>query len=393
MIKNYLPVLCGLLLSAATTAQCPLIAGIMVNACGTENNNEFIYLRTGSTAVNVNDLVIQLPTNGSITLANTNDFSPPAVTSITPLGACITVLDDGSVIPANAAVAIFMSNNVSQQYDFTSWCTQFGAVYLLYRNVAAPTTPTYLNTSPTPLQRTTNLSINGQPACTAAFTYNAPTTSVDGDFYQFPSPVAGVSIAPAPSNNGCASPPFNLLPLRLKSFTARTINDVVSLQWTTSQEQQTNYFEPEKSKDGRQFTAIGRVAAAGNSDFELAYTFEDKEPVSAPVYYRLRMVDLDGAAEYSTTVRVVSPADGFRITAVSPNPAANELVTAWNAATRSQTTLLVRDMNGKALLRKVVNSARGYNLVRIPVQALASGIYFLSLVNEQQVLTEKFIKR
>ncbi|WP_315814963.1 hypothetical protein [Paraflavitalea speifideaquila] len=77
-------VLCCLASPAATLSQCPHIAGIMVDACGLENNNEFIFLRTGSNPVNVNDIGIALPANGNITVANLNDFSPPDPSNLTP---------------------------------------------------------------------------------------------------------------------------------------------------------------------------------------------------------------------------------------------------------------------------------------------------------------------
>ncbi len=82
MRKTYLAIL-SLLITAATSAQCPHIAGIFADACGQENRNEFLFLLNGPTALNVNNLAITFPTNGSVTVANTNDFSAPAGTSAT----------------------------------------------------------------------------------------------------------------------------------------------------------------------------------------------------------------------------------------------------------------------------------------------------------------------
>jgi hypothetical protein len=365
----------------------------MVDACGLENNNEFIYLRSGASPLNVDDLAITLPANPNITVANTNDFSPPDPSNLTPLGACLVVIDDGAIIPPNSSVVIFMSNNITMTYDFTSWCTQFGTVYILYRNLASPTTPTFLNTNPTAVQRTVNLSVNGVPACNAAFTYNVPTTSVDGNFYQFPAPAAGVSISPGPVNNGCASPPFSVLPIRLKSFMANLVNESVQMQWITSMEQQTDHFEVQKSNNGSQFTSLGKVQAAGNSNGDITYGYKDPEKITALTYYRLLTVDIDGTKDYSKIVTVKPGMNGFELIEVSPNPAINELVVAWNATTKSMATIMITDLAGRVVSTKSLNGVAGYNRLRLPVYALQSGIYYVRLLSENQSASRKFIKQ
>ncbi|WP_315814962.1 T9SS type A sorting domain-containing protein [Paraflavitalea speifideaquila] len=303
------------------------------------------------------------------------------------------VIDDGAVIPPNSSVVIFMSNNITITYNFTSWCTQFGTVYILYRNLVSPTTPTFLNTSASPEQRTASLSINGVPACNAAFKYNVPTTSTEGNFYQFPTPTAGVSISPGSVNNGCASPPFSVLPISLKSFTATLANEAVQIQWTTSTEQQTDYFEVQRSSNGSQFISLGKVVAAGNSNSDLTYSYKDPGKITAPAYYRLLTVDMDGTKEYSKVVRVKPGISAFELIEVSPNPAISELVVAWNAVSAGSTTVMIGDLSGRVVYTRNLGGVAGYNRIRLPISVLLPGLYQLRLQSDQHTASRKFIKQ
>jgi hypothetical protein len=89
------------------------------------------------------------------------------------------------------------------------------------------------------------------------------------------------------------------LPLTLLQFTVTKQNNTALLQWQTGQEENTNDFIIERSGDGKTFTDIGSVAAAGTSHVKLNYYFTDGDPLEGINYYRLRERDLDGKATYS----------------------------------------------------------------------------------------------
>lgn len=279
---QYLPLLFSILLGAGvrSIAQCPRVAGIMVDACATgpaESRNEFIFFLNGNTPLNVDDLHVTFPSNPPIS-TGTDDFAPN--TGQTPIGSCLTVLDDGGVIPANAPFIMFMSNDVEVTYDFSSWCTEYGTVYLLYKNVLVPTFATFLNETTTPgTHRSVTVSLASTTSCNATFTYEVPVgTSVDGNFFRFPEPTAGVSMSPGFVNNGCASPPFELLPVTLEGFTASYRNNHVQLSWSTATELNASHFEILRSSDGIQYATIGTVAANGNTSSITQYSYNDNDP-------------------------------------------------------------------------------------------------------------------
>ena len=100
------------------------------------------------------------------------------------------------------------------------------------------------------------------------------------------------------------------LPILLSRFTAFRQDNQVLLQWQTDQEQNSRDFTIERSADGTHFTDIGTVAAAGNSNQPLLYSFTDRTPEKFANYYRLKETDLDGKATVSAVKLVVFPVAG-----------------------------------------------------------------------------------
>lgn len=378
-------------------AQCPRVAGIMVDACSTgptESRNEFVFCVNGSTTLNVDELNMSFPANAAIGAGNT-DFAPNTGTA--PIGGCLQILDDGDVIPANAPFIIFMSSNVAVAYDFSSWCTQYGTVYLLYKTNPAPTTATFLNETPAPgTQRSVSLSVTGSPACTATYTYDVLVgtgVSVDGNFYRFPAPTAGISLSPGFVNNGCASPPFEMLPVTLEGFTAGIRNGEVQLSWSTATELNASHFEILKSTDGINYSTIGAVSATGNSNSVIRYSYADKNAEENRIYYRLKMVDLDGSSELSKIISIRANAGGNTLNNLYPNPASAELVIEWNGSSSQKTQISIRNLQGQLLQTKTVITLPGFNQLKLNTSQLSAGQYFITLDFGTDNIVQAFLRQ
>ncbi|MBC7628123.1 MAG: hypothetical protein H7254_12630, partial [Ferruginibacter sp.] len=94
------------------------------------------------------------------------------------------------------------------------------------------------------------------------------------------------------------------LPVSLVDFTATKQNKVVDLNWQTSIEQNSSYFDVEFSRDGSKFESIGKVKASISSTTYKSYSTKHLSPVNGLNYYRLKLVDVDGSSKYSA-VRTV----------------------------------------------------------------------------------------
>lgn len=162
---------------------------------------------------------------------------------------------------------------------------------------------------------------------------------------------------------------FVTLPLGTTSFTAQPQNHSVDLQWTTATEQNSNYFVIQRSQDGVNWTSIGQVAAADNSDNTLQYNFVDRQPFTGTNDYRLQMTDDNGASVYSP-IRNVNFTGAAIAISWYPNPVHDRL-TITSSSTLQSATMITLD--GRILQAfDGIASGQSLDLSRYPF-----GIYFL----------------
>ncbi|MBG8554194.1 RCC1 domain-containing protein [Hymenobacter guriensis] len=164
------------------------------------------------------------------------------------------------------------------------------------------------------------------------------------------------------------------LPVQLTQFMAQATGpQVVRLSWATAQETNSATFEVERSSDGQQFAAIGKVAAAGTSTMPRSYQLLDERlPAGAAVlYYRLRQVDQNGTAAYSLVQAVPLAGTGATRLMVYPNPARDGAATLIGAAPGTAVQLL--DALGRPVLSATADAA-GNVVLSLPT-GLPAGMY------------------
>ncbi|MCB0847845.1 MAG: T9SS type A sorting domain-containing protein, partial [Bacteroidetes bacterium] len=111
---------------------------------------------------------------------------------------------------------------------------------------------------------------------------------------------------------------MNTFPVGWLGFHAFPEESAVLCEWITGFEQNTHYFQVEKSANGVDFEAIGKVQASGASSEELIYQFTDRNPHKGKSWYQIRQIDLDGSFSLSQVEEIVF--SGKEIS-IYPNPA------------------------------------------------------------------------
>lgn len=180
------------------------------------------------------------------------------------------------------------------------------------------------------------------------------------------------------------------LPLQFVSFTAKLQNNKGLLEWRTANELNCDYFDIEKSTNGRNFTAIGRVDAknaASNS-----YTFIDEQLSYGTNYYRLLQVDKDGKSTYSSTVILNTNKQNAEVFTVYPNPVKQQATVNITSNTEERVTLQVFNTLGKLVLSKNVQLFSGNQSINLDMKQLPAGVYSISLIGNDRVITQKLIK-
>lgn len=183
-----------------------------------------------------------------------------------------------------------------------------------------------------------------------------------------------------------------ILPLKLVSFTGTVQNNATLLDWTTTNEINVSHFEIERSINGVDFTKIGSQTARGNSISKFDYSYIDNDAANLGplvIYYRLKMVDIDGTFSYS---RIISVAfSSSREYLVRPNPVQQTLFVHCNKGINEPVQVELYDQGGRLLL----NQQHTKNDFSIDVSMLKPGVYVLKLYNNYngQVYMEKVIKQ
>lgn len=181
------------------------------------------------------------------------------------------------------------------------------------------------------------------------------------------------------------------LPLKMGEFTAVKKTTGVLLNWETLSEQNTAWFDVERSTDGVNYTSIGRVNAAGNSSDRKQYQFTDANPVAGTAFYRLKMTDLDNSSTYSRVI-VIKNAQADNIT-LFPNPAKDVLQLQISSDKKEQATLLITGIDGRIHQSRAISLQDGQNAVSLPVYTLSPGNYYLTLVRQGRRDTQIFTRQ
>jgi len=188
-----------------------------------------------------------------------------------------------------------------------------------------------------------------------------------------------------------------ILPIILRSFTATKNDRSVDLNWITSSEINGSHFEIERSQDLNSWSNIGTVQAIGESSTAQEYSFlDDKLPLNTrqdhkTFYYRLNMVDNDGASEYSDTRTVRFDLDGEADFLVYPNPSINEVYVNLSSITpeTGPATLMIININGQLVKRVTMATSDD---IRIDVSDLTGGVYNFVIRQGEQTFSQKVIK-
>ena len=165
------------------------------------------------------------------------------------------------------------------------------------------------------------------------------------------------------------------LPVGYSNWQAYLASDKVRLNWTTESETNSDFFAIQRSTNGTIWETIGFTDAAGNSSSAKSYAFTDEKPIEGINYYRLKQVDLDGHADFTSIIpveyNVGSPLDAY------PNPSTG-LVFIKEKGHAIESVSLV-DLTGR---KRELSFSKGNSGVSVDISEHAKGTYTLQSIDE-----------
>ncbi len=169
-------------------------------------------------------------------------------------------------------------------------------------------------------------------------------------------------------------PTVNPLPVHLTKFNVLLEGQLVNISWETTSEVNSEKFEIERSLNAKNWTKIGTVNVQGQNEKGSQYQFSDNLAGAKMVYYRLKMIDLDGTFAFSTIKSIYTEKGAQPATYVFPNPASDKLFIS-EENTSGVKNVFIYNLNGKIALNPGKINGNEVN-----IQALPAGKYMVRVI-------------
>ncbi|WP_221392164.1 T9SS type A sorting domain-containing protein [Dyadobacter sp. NIV53] len=214
---------------------------------------------------------------------------------------------------------------------------------------------------------------------------------------------SGTSAAGVVTSNSISTwSPFTLgsisasspLPVRLISFTAKRVESTVVLKWKIADAERFSHFEVQRSIDAVQYEKAGRIDYLKSGSAQSDFDFTDFQSAGASwlagkLYYRLKLVDLDGSYAYSKAQSVEAGSHDMTLVAY-PNPAREVLNLRTGSINVSKAEITITSLEGKRLMHQPVSVIKGK--VTLDTHNFPPGVYLLSVRQDGYDQAFKFIK-
>lgn len=179
-----------------------------------------------------------------------------------------------------------------------------------------------------------------------------------------------------------------VLPVEMIDFSIYKNENNIHLSWTTGSEINNDYFDLEFSLDGINWTSLAVLQGAGNSQEVNRYGVIDYQVTDNVRYYRIKQVDFDGTIHYSD-VKVA------RLNGNSPLVVYQNVENDINVEVDGFGSIDVVIVNSAGQIVRRTNfvnaSQGGVTKVRFSSDGLASGIYYVRMLNGQNAFSQKVL--
>lgn len=176
-----------------------------------------------------------------------------------------------------------------------------------------------------------------------------------------------------------------VIPVTLIDFTGIQERNSILLKWTATRETNFKKYEVERSTNALNFISIGSVAGQHLTSYDFTDMYLPHAPV---IYYRLKMIDVDGRYTYSRIV-TVKPANSNSDIVVYPNPANTIVTMKWQQSSSANNSLLITDITGRSVVEQTFAHATGS--ITLDTKHLPAGRYFVRIKNDNGLINTSFL--
>lgn len=185
------------------------------------------------------------------------------------------------------------------------------------------------------------------------------------------------------------------LPVRFGDMKAVHQNSGVFIGWSSFTELGVSHYEIERSTDGRNFSLMAWVPAAGNSNSRMDYSYTDPVSGDGIFFYRIKAVDADSKFTYSNIARInVSRQPGSAEMLLYPNPVTDKrIIIEAGYLHQGIYSLKIYDQGGRLVFRQDIEHTGGSVTRQVQLApAMQPGIYTLSMTDRGETKkTRQFV--
>ncbi|MFM6983558.1 MAG: T9SS type A sorting domain-containing protein [Chitinophagaceae bacterium] len=177
------------------------------------------------------------------------------------------------------------------------------------------------------------------------------------------------------------------LPVELISFNGELVENQTNIQWTSAKQENFKHFVLEKNNSNGNWFELATINPDNSNSTIQNYFYADINPGEGDIYYRLKMVDLDGSFKYSATISFNTVMDGSDIVSF-PVPAENQLNLS-GLSLKGSTVSIMNNM-GQVLELPVIYAN---DFVSIDLSNIPAGYYVYKVIrNGQIIIAKSFIR-
>ncbi len=185
------------------------------------------------------------------------------------------------------------------------------------------------------------------------------------------------------------------LPIKVYYFNAAKGNGVNTLNWKAECSSTEATFEIERSIDGRNFTMVNSITAT-QARCAQPFSYDDNSSIlsATTVFYRLKIIDIDGKVSYSSIVKLGGKQNDMQLVGILPNPVSNIAQLNITSVKKDNVELAIISLEGKVMYRNTVQLQPGSSNISLDVSGLAKGTYFVrGVFANGQSNAIKFVKQ
>jgi hypothetical protein len=182
------------------------------------------------------------------------------------------------------------------------------------------------------------------------------------------------------------------LPIELVSFEATCSDKNVLLNWTTASEHNAGYFMLQKSDDAYSWIDVAKIPCSKISTSSKNYSYLHPKPDTDDYYYRLKMIDLDGAADFSKIVFAsCNTMNEQTCISAGPNPCNGNFILNIQCKQNNLSSVDVIDNTGRLVTILKEFNFHTKESLQVHLEHLAQGVYLLNCHKGEETIGIKLI--